>query len=276
MDQNADEGATVAKNTRTPGDLFDCSQWTSNNVNLPELKSQMEQLVARAEATAHALKGFDDLKRELLTNANNLDHLSRSMGNSQSMQKALSAAQALSKQTLEAQANLLVRDFVNIITPLKLFTEAVHSGDERAFENCARNLENFTKTACDTANVICGNNPQSNQLLTLTPQLTNGGRIRMTYGDPAEEHFKNLETQYQESLQNLRALCDEHVPANLFVQVTKRAMEREQGNCNRAFAQKDTLGLVNGTSALARQANRVLMITNAERDNSEDPLFTYV
>jgi len=48
------------------------SQWTSNNVNLPELKSQMEQLVARAEATAHALKGFDDLKRELLTNANNV------------------------------------------------------------------------------------------------------------------------------------------------------------------------------------------------------------
>ena len=42
----------------------------------------------------------------------------------------------------------------------------------------------------------------------------------MTYGDPAEEHFKNLETQYQESLQKLRALCDEHVPANLFVQVT--------------------------------------------------------
>ena len=51
-------------------------------------------------------------------------------------------------------------------------------------------------------------------------------------------------------------------------------MEREQGNCNRALAQKDTLGLVNGTSALARQANHVLMITNAERDNSEDPLFT--
>ena len=50
-------------------------------------------------------------------------------------------------------------------------------------------------------------------------------------------------------------------------------MRRCTAECEDAIARKDAHQLVDGTSHVARLANRVLMVAKQEADNSEDPAF---
>ena len=113
------------------------------------------------------------------------------------------------------------------------------------------------------------------QVESLTPQLVNAGRIRMTYPDnkAAGEHFENLRNQYADAIARTRQLCDEAIDSAAFIQQSEDLMRRCTAECEDAIARQEPQRLVDGTSHIARLANRVLMVAKQEADNSEDPKF---
>ncbi|KAL1447578.1 hypothetical protein MTO96_044246, partial [Rhipicephalus appendiculatus] len=110
---------------------------------------------------------------------------------------------------------------------------------------------------------------------SLTPQLVNAGRIRMTYPDnkAADEHFENLHKQYSESMMHMRNLADEATDTASFVKVTEDMILKHTELCEDAMARQLPQQMVDNTSSIARLANRVLMVAKQESDNSEDPIF---
>ena len=110
---------------------------------------------------------------------------------------------------------------------------------------------------------------------SLTPQLVNAGRIRMTYpaNKAADEHFENLRRQYADAIARTRQLCDEAIDSAAFIQQSEELMRRCTAECEDAIGRQEPQRLVDGTSHIARLANRVLMVAKQEADNSEDPTF---
>lgn len=242
-------------------------------------------------------------RAEIVQLCNEIDSLTRKLkdlcrrgqGNSPEAQQT---ARLISSKLLElkhkiqkALVNRVVEDFIDITTPLKLFTEAVHAPEgtpnrEANFQDKARNLTEFSQKAARTArNVALGgasNKKLAEALLSsaaqvesLTPQLVNAGRIRMTYPDnkAADEHFENLHKQYSESMMHMRNLADEATDTASFVKVTEDMILRHTEMCEDAMARQLPQQMVDNTSSIARLANRVLMVAKQESDNSEDPVF---
>ena len=131
----------------------------------------------------------------------------------------------------------VIEDFVDILTPLKQFTEAVLApegtpGREENFSDKADGLQGFSSRAAQTARMVAaggsnGNkklsealNTSAGQVESLTPQLVNAGRIRMAYpaNKAADEHFENLRRQYADAIQRTRQLCDEAIDSAAFIQ----------------------------------------------------------
>lgn len=242
-------------------------------------------------------------RAEIVQLCNEIDSLTRKLkdlcrrgqGNSP---EALQTARLISSKLLElkhkiqkALVNRVVEDFIDITTPLKMFTEAVHAPEgtpnrEANFQDKARNLTEFSQKAARTArNVALGgasNKKLAEALLSsaaqvesLTPQLVNAGRIRMTYPDnkAADEHFENLHKQYSESMMHMRNLADEATDTASFVKVTEDMILKHTELCEDAMARQLPQQMVDNTSSIARLANRVLMVAKQESDNSEDPIF---
>ncbi|KAH6941191.1 hypothetical protein HPB50_014889 [Hyalomma asiaticum] len=242
-------------------------------------------------------------RAEIVQLCNEIDSLTRKLkdlcrrgqGNSPEAQQT---ARLISSKLLElkhkiqkALVNRVVEDFIDITTPLKLFTEAVHAPEgtpnrEANFQDKARNLTEFSQKAARTArNVALGgasNKKLAEALLSsaaqvesLTPQLVNAGRIRMTYPDnkAADEHFENLHKQYSESMMHMRNLADEATDTASFVKVTEDMILKHTELCEDAMARQLPQQMVDNTSSIARLANRVLMVAKQESDNSEDPIF---
>uniref|UniRef100_A0A224Z3M6 Vinculin n=1 Tax=Rhipicephalus zambeziensis TaxID=60191 RepID=A0A224Z3M6_9ACAR len=242
-------------------------------------------------------------RAEIVQLCNEIDSLTRKLkdlcrrgqGNSP---EALQTARLISSKLLElkhkiqkALVNRVVEDFIDITTPLKMFTEAVHAPEgtpnrEGNFQDKARNLTEFSQKAARTArNVALGgasNKKLAEALLSsaaqvesLTPQLVNAGRIRMTYPDnkAADEHFENLHKQYSESMMHMRNLADEATDTASFVKVTEDMILKHTELCEDAMARQLPQQMVDNTSSIARLANRVLMVAKQESDNSEDPIF---
>ncbi|KAL3196937.1 hypothetical protein MRX96_015016 [Rhipicephalus microplus] len=238
-------------------------------------------------------------RAEIVQLCNEIDSLTRKLkdlcrrgqGNSP---EALQTARLISSKLLElkhkiqkALVNRVVEDFIDITTPLKMFTEAVHAPrGEANFQDKARNLTEFSQKAARTArNVALGgasNKKLAEALLSsaaqvesLTPQLVNAGRIRMTYPDnkAADEHFENLHKQYSESMMHMRNLADEATDTASFVKVTEDMILKHTELCEDAMARQLPQQMVDNTSSIARLANRVLMVAKQESDNSEDPIF---
>jgi len=75
---------------------------------------------------------------------------------------------------------------------------------------------------------------------SLTPQLVNAGRIRMNYphNKAADEHFQNLRSQYADSVEHMRNLCDQALDPAEFIRVsgTNQAnLNLKSGNPNQKF-----------------------------------------
>ncbi|XP_037528019.1 vinculin isoform X1 [Rhipicephalus sanguineus] len=242
-------------------------------------------------------------RAEIVQLCNEIDSLTRKLkdlcrrgqGNTPEAQQT---ARLISSKLLElkhkiqkALVNRVVEDFIDITTPLKMFTEAVHAPEgtpnrEANFQDKARNLTEFSQKAARTArNVALGgasNKKLAEALLSsaaqvesLTPQLVNAGRIRMTYPDnkAADEHFENLHKQYSESMMHMRNLADEATDTASFVKVTEDMILKHTELCEDAMARQLPQQMVDNTSSIARLANRVLMVAKQESDNSEDPIF---
>uniref|UniRef100_A0A1E1XF93 Vinculin n=1 Tax=Amblyomma aureolatum TaxID=187763 RepID=A0A1E1XF93_9ACAR len=242
-------------------------------------------------------------RAEIVQLCNEIDSLTRKLKDlcrrgQGSSPEAQQTARLISSKLLElkhkiqkALVNRVVEDFIDITTPLKMFTEAVHAPEgtpnrEANFQDKARNLTEFSQKAARTArNVALGgasNKKLAEALLSsaaqvesLTPQLVNAGRIRMTYPDnkAADEHFENLHRQYSESMMHMRNLADEATDTASFVKVTEDMILKHTELCEDAMARQLPQQMVDNTSSIARLANRVLMVAKQESDNSEDPIF---
>jgi len=107
---------------------------------------------------------------------------------------------------------------------------------------------------------------------SLTPQLVNAGRIRMTYPDSraADEHFENLRQQYADTMQRARTLCDEATDSGDFIKISEEQMQKHAFLCEDAIAKALPQRMVDNTAAIARLANRVILVAKQESDNSED------
>ncbi|KAK7013353.1 hypothetical protein SK128_026721, partial [Halocaridina rubra] len=250
-----------------------------------------------AGLTGPAQTGILALCEEVDSLSQQLSEMCRlGQGNSpqaQAAARALSAKlQELKNKIQTAVVDRVVEDFVDITTPLKQFTDAVLApedtpGRDQTFDNRADNLAQFSQRAAKTALMVAAGSSGGNKKLTeallassgqvasLTPQLVAAGRIRMTYpsNKAADEHFENLRRQYAESIQRVRDLADEATDSAAFINASENLIKRHTGACEASISNHEPQAMVDNTSAIARLANRVLMVAKQEADNSEDPSF---
>ncbi|GFS83329.1 vinculin [Nephila pilipes] len=212
--------------------------------------------------------------------------------------QALTVAQTISGKLQELKNKIqetivgkVVKDFIDITTPLKQFCDAVLSPEgtpnrDVNFNEKAQALGNFSQRVARTArSVATGGSANkklaemllnsANQVESLTPHLVNAGRIRMSYPDnkAADEHFENLREQYSDSVQKMRALADEATDTVNFIKMSEDSILMHTKACEDAIANRAPDKMVENTSSIARLANRVLMVAKQESDNSEDPFF---
>uniref|UniRef100_A0A2A4JNP8 Vinculin n=1 Tax=Heliothis virescens TaxID=7102 RepID=A0A2A4JNP8_HELVI len=197
----------------------------------------------------------------------------------------------LKRATERAVVNRVVEEFIDVAAPLRHFTDAVNApmgtpGRESQFHEKAAALAAFSQRACAAAGVVaagCGHNKRladqltqnANQVEKLSPQLIAAGKIRLYNPDSkvAEEHFNNLKNQYAEAVLRVRDLCDQAVDPLDFVRTAGELMQKHTYLCEDAIRNNDSQKMVDNTSAIARLANRVLLVGGAERDNTEDQEF---
>ncbi|XP_037093496.1 vinculin-like [Pollicipes pollicipes] len=243
-------------------------------------------------------------RQEVLQLCDEVDGLSRQLadlvrrgeGNSpqaHAIAKQLSAKlQQLKDKIQNALVGRVVEDFVDIVTPLKQFTEATLApegtpGREQNFGDKADKLQRFSTQAARTGRMVAsagaaGNKKLSealqasaNEVESLCPQLVNAGSIRLQHPDnkAADEHFENLRKQYADSISRVRDLSDEAIDAAKFIRQSEELMKKHTGLCEEGIKHRQPQEVVGNTSAIARLANRVLMVAQKEADNSEDPRF---
>ncbi|KAJ8956385.1 hypothetical protein NQ318_015123 [Aromia moschata] len=257
-------------------------------------------IVEEGRKVADGLPGIQ--KAEILQLCDEVDSLSRQLadlcaqgkGNTpqaQEIARRLSQKlHELKEKINQAVVNRVVEDFIDIVTPLKQFTEAVLAPEgspnrDQNFADKAAQLQQFSNRAVKTAKMVAaaGGNKKlaealqsaANQVDSLTPQLVSAGSIRMNYplSKAADEHFENLRQQYADTLTKVRNLCDEATDSADFVKASEEQMKKHTFLCEEAIKNRQPQKMVDNTSAIARLANRVLLVAKQESDNSEDPNF---
>ncbi|XP_046665543.1 vinculin isoform X8 [Homalodisca vitripennis] len=259
-------------------------------------------IVSEGKKVADGLPGVQ--RAEILTLCDQVDRLSRQlsdlcrrgMGNSpQAQEIARTLSQKLhelKEKIQNAVVNRVVEDFVDITTPLKQFTDAVHvpegtPGRDVNFNDKAAVLSEWSTRAARTGRMVAAGGSGGNKKLaeslvaaagqveSLTPQLVNAGRIRLNYMESkaADEHFDNLRMQYADSVARIRNLCDEATDSAHFIKISEEQMQKHTILCEDAIARHEPQKMVEQTTAIARLGNRVLQVAKQEADNSEDPEF---
>ncbi|XP_014211787.1 vinculin isoform X2 [Copidosoma floridanum] len=303
---DADKSGGIQAAHTVAGRLEQANKWLLNPQHDDKGlgRKAIDLIIHEGKKVAEGLPGIH--KAEILQLCDEVDNLShqladlcaRGEGNgprAQEIARQLSQKlHELKNKIQQAVVSRVVEDFIDITTPLKQFTEAVLApegtpGREQNFNDKTLNLQNFSNRAAKTARMVAaggsgGNkklaealNATASQLESLTPQLINAGRIRMTYPESkaADEHFENLRQQYADTIQRARSLCDEATDGADFVKASEEAMKKHTVLCEDAIAKRDPQKMVDNTSAIARLANRVILVAKQESDNSEDPAFIH-
>ena len=91
----------------------------------------------------------------------------------------------------------------------------------------------------------------------------------------ADEHFENLRKQFADGMNNMRNLVDDQLDGAGHLKAIEEAMRRHGRLCDDAIVQHNPQKMVDNTSAIARLANRALMVGKREADNSEDPSYVH-
>ncbi|XP_047516631.1 vinculin isoform X3 [Pieris napi] len=190
-----------------------------------------------------------------------------------------------------AVVNRVVEDFIDVAAPLRHFTDAVNAplgtpGRELKFEEKANGLQAFSGKAAAAADMVAAGVRHNKKLADmlhhnakevekLSPQLICAGKIRLHYPESkvAEEHFNNLKNQYADAVLRCRDLCDQALDPLDFVRTAGELMQKHTYLCEDAIRNNDSQKMVDNTSAIARLANRVLLVGGAERENTEDSEF---
>ncbi|XP_043196752.1 vinculin-like isoform X6 [Amphibalanus amphitrite] len=243
-------------------------------------------------------------RRHLQTLCDDADMLSRQLGDMVRRGEGDSPqAQAVARQLADKLTQLkdqihgalvdrVVEDFVDIVTPLKQFSEATLApegtpGRQEAFTDKADKLQRFSTQAARTGRMVATAGASGNKKLSealqssatevesLHPQLVNAGSIRLQYPEnkAADEHFENLRRQYAETISRVRDLSDEAIDAAQFVRQSEELIKQHADRCEVAVQRRQPQEVVENTSGIARLANRVLMVAKKESDNSEDQRF---
>lgn len=198
---------------------------------------------------------------------------------------------ALRGATERAVVNRVVEEFIDVAAPLRHYSDAVAAppgaaGREAELQQRAAALRAFSGRAAAAARTVAagaGHHKRlADQLLhyaaqveKLSPQVIAAGKIRFYNPDSkvAEEHFDNLKGQYSEAVLRVRDLCDQAVDPLDFVRTAGELMQKHTYLCEDAIRNNDSQKMVDNTSAIARLANRVLLVGGSERDNTEDGEF---
>ncbi|CAH1987171.1 unnamed protein product [Acanthoscelides obtectus] len=252
-------------------------------------------IVTEGRKVAEGLPGMQ--KAEILQLCDDVDALSRQgKGNTpqahEIARKLSQKLHELKEKINSAVVNRVVEDFIDIVTPLKQFTEAVLAPEgtpnrDQNFHDKAANLQQFSNRAVKTAKMVATSSSSgnkklaealqiaANQVESLTPQLISAGSIRMNYptSKAADEHFENLRQQYADTITKVRNLCDEATDSADFIKASEEQMKKHTFLCEEAIKNRQPQKMVDNTSAIARLANRVLLVAKQESDNSEDPHF---
>ncbi|XP_020289498.1 vinculin isoform X11 [Pseudomyrmex gracilis] len=265
-------------------------------------KRAIALIIHEGKKVAEGLPGIH--KAEILQLCDEVDNLSHQLADlcahgQGNTPRAQEIARQLSHKLYElknriqqAVVSRVVEDFIDISTPLKQFTDAVLApantlGRDQNFNDKTCALQTFSNRAAKTARMVAAGGSGGNKKLaealaasasqveSLTPQLINAGRIRMTYPDSkaADEHFENLRQQYAETMQRARALCDEATDSGDFIRISEEQMQKHTFLCEEAIAKALPQKMVDNTASIARLANRVILVAKQESDNSEDPAF---
>ncbi|KAK0173252.1 hypothetical protein PV328_006478 [Microctonus aethiopoides] len=297
----ADKSGTAQTAHTVSGRLEQANKWLLNPHHDDRGLGQraIAMIIHEGKKVAEGLPGVH--KAEILQLCDEVEGLSRQLadlcahgqGNTpraQEISRQLSQKlYELKNRIQQAVVSRVVEDFIDITTPLKQFTEAVLTvegtpGREQNFNDKTHALQTFSNRAAKTARMVAaggsgGNKKLAEALLTsasqvesLTPQLINAGRIRMSYPESkaADDHFGNLRQQFAETMQRTRALCDEATDSADFVKMSKEQMQKHAFLCEEAIAKQHPQKMVDNTAAIARLADRVILVAKQESDNSED------
>ncbi|XP_018402769.1 PREDICTED: vinculin isoform X10 [Cyphomyrmex costatus] len=300
----ADKSGTAQTAHTVAGRLEQANKWLLNPQHDDKGlgKRAIALIIHEGKKVAEGLPGIH--KAEILQLCDEVDNLSHQLadlcahgqGNTphaQDIARQLShKLYELKNRIQQAVVSRVVEDFIDITTPLKQFTDAVLTpagtpGREQNFNDKTCALQTFSNRAAKTARMVAAGGSGGNKKLaealsasasqveSLTPQLINAGRIRMTYPDSkaADEHFENLRQQYAEIMQRARALCDEATNSGDFIKISEEQMQKHSFLCEEAIAKALPQKMVDNTASIARLANRVILVAKQESDNSEDPAF---
>lgn len=300
----ADKSGTAQTAHTVAGRLEQANKWLLNPQHDDKGlgKRAIALIIHEGKKVAEGLPGIH--KAEILQLCDEVDNLSHQLADlcahgQGNTPRAQDIARQLSHKLYElknriqqAVVSRVVEDFIDITTPLKQFTDAVLTpagtpGRDQNFNDKTCALQTFSKRAAKTARMVAAGGSGGNKKLaealsasasqveSLTPQLINAGRIRMTYPDSkaADEHFENLRQQYAETMQRARALCDEATNSGDFIRTSEEQMQKHSFLCEEAIAKALPQKMVDNTAAIARLANRVILVAKQESDNSEDPAF---
>nr|XP_031842680.1 vinculin isoform X13 [Nomia melanderi] len=300
----ADKSGTTQTAHTVAGRLEQANKWLLNPQHDDKGLGQraIALIIHEGKKVAEGLPGIH--KAEILQLCDEVDNLSHQLGDlcahgQGNTPRAQEIARQLSHKLYElknriqqAVVSRVVEDFIDITTPLKQFTDAVLApegtpGRDQNFNDKTHALQTFSNRAAKTARMVAAGGSGGNKKLaealaasasqveSLTPQLINAGRIRMTYPNSkaADEHFENLRQQYAETMQRARALCDEATDSGDFIRTSEEQMQKHSFLCDEAIAKGHPQKMVDNTAAIARLANRVILVAKQESDNSEDPAF---
>ncbi|XP_014602564.1 PREDICTED: vinculin isoform X7 [Polistes canadensis] len=300
----ADKSGTAQTAHTVAGRLEQANKWLLNPQQDDKGLGQkaIALIIHEGKKVAEGLPGIH--KVEILQLCDEVDNLSHQLGDlcahgQGNTPRAQEIARQLSHKLYElknriqqAVVSRVVEDFIDITTPLKQFTDAVLTpegtpGRDQNFNAKTHALQTFSNRAAKTARMVAAGGSGGNKKLaealaasasqveSLTPQLVNAGRIRMTYPDSkaADEHFENLRQQYAETMQRARALCDEATDSGDFIRTSEEQMQKHTYLCEEAIAKSYPQKMVDNTAAIARLADRVILVAKQESDNSEDPAF---
>ncbi|KAM0726824.1 Vinculin [Formica fusca] len=300
----ADKSGTAQTAHTVAGRLEQANKWLLNPHHDDKGlgKRAIALIIHEGKKVAEGLPGIH--KAEILQLCDEVDNLSHQLADlcahgQGNTPRAQEIARQLSHKLYElknriqqAVVSRVVEDFIDITTPLKQFTDAVLApagtpGRDQNFNDKTCTLQTFSNRAAKTARMVAAGGSGGNKKLaealaasasqveSLTPQLINAGRIRMTYPDSkaADEHFENLRQQYAETMQRARALCDEATDSGDFIRTSEEQMQKHSFLCEEAIAKALPQKMVDNTASIARLANRVILVAKQESDNSEDPAF---
>ena len=243
----------------------------------------------------HMLELCDDSE---LLNRQLSDMCRRGLGQSA---QATAMARELSNKLRELQkfiqaalVNRIVDDFIDATLPLRQFTEVVLNSTtttttttrEQFFKERAHKLSEWSRRATQTAQHVATNCAQNKRLAdtisstashldSQTPQLISAGQIRFEHpnNSSAHDNFMHMRDQYEGTIIKLRNLLDEAIDSSAFVHASEEAIRRHTQLCEMAISTRQVQSMVDNAAAIARLANRVIMIARQETNNSEDVQF---